>query len=59
MKTTIEEKELIKLEIYRDEYKKVMDFLDRKHPDIYNRICSQMLCEIKHDMEKLKCSLKK
>jgi len=59
MKTTIEEKELIKLEIYRDEYKKVMDFLARKHPDIYNRICSQMLKEIKQDMEELKCSLKR
>jgi len=53
MKTTIEEKELTKLEVYRDEYRKVMDFLDRKHPDIYNRICGQMLEEIKNDLKEL------
>jgi transcription antitermination factor NusA-like protein len=59
MKVQIEQNELIKLEVYREEYKKVMDFLDRKHPDIYNRICSQMLKEIRRDMEELKCLLKK
>lgn len=58
MKVQIEEKELTKLEVYRDEYKKVMNFLDRKHPEIYNRICQQMLEEIRQDMEKLRCTLK-
>jgi hypothetical protein len=58
MKVSIEKEELIKLEVYKDEYKKVMDFLDRKHPEIYNRICKQMLEEIQRDMEELRCSLK-
>lgn len=54
MKVQIEEKELTRLKIYRDEYRKVMDFLDRKYPNIYNRICNQMIEEVKNDLKELK-----